>query len=322
MRLTRMSWLVPVLVAAGVAVSACGPVHPGAAATVGNTRITDDQVQKAARVMLEDSGTRASAQADLAGLRRDVLSRLIKDELLSRGAALRGVTVSEADVQHELAALRKQEGSQQQLEQAAAAAGIAAADLHDYLYYYLMQQRLADALTKGRTVATAHVEVISVTDKATADTVLAKVRQNLGDFPTLARQYSKDQSAANGGDVGQVPIENLPEPLKTDIANKPLNTPFLESDSNGYYIIVVLERGEQPLSALSGTQLGQQIQQQALSQYLASLAARYPITVSPRYGVWDATSQTVVPAGTSATSLTTPAPGTQTALPTPSTPAG
>src|SRR5579875_76960 len=318
-------WHSPLLAAmlgtAALAISACGPAHPGAAATVGDVRITDAQVQKAANVMLQDSGTRAAAQADPAGLRRDVLTRLIKDVLLQRAAASRGVTVSEADVQHELALAEQQEGSRAQLEAAAASNGIAAADLHDYLYYYLLEQGLATALTKDQMVAVAHVKVISLTDKSTADTVLAKVTANPGDFAQLAKQYSQDQSAANGGDVGEVPIDGLTDPLKTDIQNKPLNTPFLESDSSGYYIIMVVDRGNRPLSSVSGSQVAQQLQQQAVTKYLTSIAKQYPISVSPRYGVWDAASQTVVPASNSATSLSTPAAGGAPSSP-PSSPAG
>jgi len=87
-------------------------------------------------------------------------------------------------------------------------------------------------------------EVVSETD---AQRRLANLRERIvtggADFATLARQYSEDGSAANGGDLGwmyehdTVPeFERAMDALKPGEISQPVKTPF------GWHLIQVLER--------------------------------------------------------------------------------
>jgi hypothetical protein len=281
--------------ATSLAVSACGTEHAGAAATVGDTRISVSQVKAGADVMLKDQGTQESASAD-ANLQRSVLSRIIKDTLLDRAASDKGVAVSEGDVKNELADAAKQSGGQTQLESAAAQQGIAKADLHDYIYYALLEQKLGEKLTSGQIIKTAHLSVIMVADKATADKAVAEIGSDPSKFPAAAKKYSTNTaSAAQGGDIGQIPVDTLPEPIKTDVTTKAEGTIFEETIQGTYYVIYLQSRDDTPISELSGTQAAAQTQQAAVTKYLGTISASDHVTVSPRYGSWDAETLAVVP---------------------------
>ena len=304
LRASRRMALAGLACAAALGVTACGPVHAGAAATVGDTRITSNQVQTGAATMLNDAGTKASAAADPTGLQRQVLTNLIRDQLVAKGAQLKGVTVTEAAVQNQLADLSKQSGSRRQLEQTAAQHGIAAADLHDFIYYQLLQQSLEAKLTVGQTLETVHLKGIVVTQKPLADEALNRALADPTSFADLAQQYSQDPtSKANGGDLGDFATSSLPDPVKTDVETKALNVPFEETDGSTYYVFLITSRGKQPLLKTSA---GQQLAQQALTSYLLSLNKQYPVKVSPRYGSWDQQSQAVTVAGTGSSPLSVP----------------
>lgn len=283
--------------ATSLAVSACGTVHAGAAATVGDTRIPVSQVKANADTMLKDAGTGSAAAAN-EDLQRSVLSRIIKDKLLDRAASDKGVTVTQGEVKNELADAAKQSGGEEQLESAAAQQGIAKADLHDYVYYALLEQRLGEKLTSGQSIKTAHLGVIMVADKATADKAVAEIGSDPSKFADAAKKYSTNAaSAAQGGDIGDIPIDTLPEPIKTDVTTKAEGTIFEETLQGSYYVIYLQSRADTPLSDLSGTQAATQTQQAAVTKYLGTISASDHVSVSPRYGTWDADTLTVVAGG-------------------------
>ena len=273
---------------AGLGLSACGTPHPGAAAVVGSTRISINQLNTAVSTMLNDSGTASSASSDVASLRRTVLTRLVRDALVVDGAKLKGVSVSEGDVQNELsAALQQEGGSQAQLNAVAAQQGIAAADLHDYIYYAVLESKIADALTKDDTVQEVDAAHILVADKATADKILAQVQADPSKFAALAKQYSTDTgSKNNGGDLGFAPKGSYVEPFDNEVNTAPVGSIFEVHTQYGYHVVHVIDRKQVPVSQLTQTQ-AQQIQGQAFNTFLLSVAKRDGVTINPRYGSWD-----------------------------------
>jgi len=298
--------------ASGLAITGCAPTHAGAAATVGGDRITVNQVKAGAATMLADSGTKDSAAADPAGLQRSVLTRLITNDLVADAARSKGVTVSEGDVQTALVSAKQAQGGEAQLESAAAQSGVAAADIHDYLYYELLREKLGAALTVDAKVPTIDLRVIAVADKATADKVLALVQADPTQFAAAVQQYSQDSSTVpNGGDIGDVPLVALNEPLQTDVASKAVGDIFEEVIGGQYYIFLVHSRETTAISDLDSS-MAQQFQLQALNDYLSTVAKQNPVSVSPRYGAWDAAKVTVVASpgalSSSATTVVSPPP--------------
>ena len=134
--------------AALVAVTACGPVHTGAAATVGHTRISVAQVRAATKASLAAAGTSDAPQADSPDFERASLTTLIRNHLLADAAAAKKVTVSEGDVQDFLAKLRTTNGSD---ENTAKNNNIPLSSLHQVAYQGLLVDKLEASVAPGQT---------------------------------------------------------------------------------------------------------------------------------------------------------------------------
>jgi hypothetical protein len=107
---------------ASPALTACGsgPAHPGAAAVVGDHRITVSSLQS--QVNEVRSAEAKSAQGDQlvdasGALSAQTLSMLVQNEVIAKAASKAGITVTDAEVQQEHgAALQQFSGNEQQLE--------------------------------------------------------------------------------------------------------------------------------------------------------------------------------------------------------------
>jgi peptidyl-prolyl cis-trans isomerase SurA len=103
--------------------------------------------------------------------------------------------------------------------------------------------------THARHILIKLSEVVSESDaKHRMDDIKERL-DNGGNFSDLARQYSEDGSASNGGDLGWLnPGDTVPEfekamnALKDNEISQPVRTPF------GWHIIQVLERRSQDMS--------------------------------------------------------------------------
>lgn len=138
--------------AALVAVTACGPVHTGAAATVGHTRISVAQVQAATKATLAASDPSAAPAADSPDAERASLTTLIRNDILIDAAAAKKVTVSEGDVQDLLTKLRTTNGSD---ENTAKNNNIPLSSLHQVAYQGLLVNKLEASVAAGQTDPTA-----------------------------------------------------------------------------------------------------------------------------------------------------------------------
>ncbi|MER5598995.1 SurA N-terminal domain-containing protein [Streptomyces sp. NPDC002265] len=130
------------LVAAAPLLAACGnDAHPGAAAVVGDQRITVSQlesrvqeVRDAQRASVPDEAQYARVVAGTGSLTRDTLHGMVLDRVLQRAAQDAGVTVTRNEIQQMRAGLEQQAGG---------AAGLEAAWLQQY---DVPPQRLDDNL--------------------------------------------------------------------------------------------------------------------------------------------------------------------------------
>jgi hypothetical protein len=141
--------------ALALAVSGCGPVHEGAAATVGSTRISVAALNAAAA---RSSATTTGAATDRTTTVQSSLTALIQGDLIADGAKAKGVTVSEADIQSFLATQRLTNGSDEAFAQAN---GIAFADLHQAVYEALLFNKLITSVSAGQTDQTAQQQALT-----------------------------------------------------------------------------------------------------------------------------------------------------------------
>jgi hypothetical protein len=144
--------------AVGVALcaSACGPLHEGAAATVGSTRISVAALNTA--VTKATATPAAAAPADRTGTVQSTLTALIQGDLIADGAKQKGVTVSEADIQSFLEKQRQTNGSDAATAQAN---GIALGDLHQAVYEALLLNKLIAVVAAAGADQTAQQKALT-----------------------------------------------------------------------------------------------------------------------------------------------------------------
>jgi parvulin-like peptidyl-prolyl isomerase len=287
---------------------------PDAAAVIGGSRISIAALQSQVDAALKDPQITAALSnqqfssglgGSQAGFVRLTLGRLISDKLIDEAAAAHHVTVTSKEISDQTAQFVQQAGSMSALEQQAAeSVGVTPAQLPDLIRLTVLQQELSDALVAELPATpeqlsaeyqkdidqfdTLDVSQIAVSKKALADQILAKVQQNPASFEALAAKYSLDTTtSANGGEVGQLGGVAHARPGSVGIAH-----------GNGVYSVVrVNSRNIVPLSQAT-LQLKETLysaQATALLQKaLTDEGDKLGVNVSPRYGKWDPTSQTVV----------------------------
>jgi len=297
-RLRRAAAFGVALAAAGVALSACAPVHAGAAATVGSDRITTGQVKDLVQRTLADPTFAAKGGADVSSVQREELTNLVQHKLLDLAAAQEHVSVSDGEVSTQISSIQQQEGSKELLEADAAKNGIAPSDIRDYFYYNLLEQKLAPKIT----TPVVHAAHILVKDKATADKILAEVQADPSQFEGIAKSQSTDtQSGANGGDLGTVPSIEYVAEFATAVDSAKVGSYFVVQSQFGWHVVHLISRTSESLQDLatqaqqSGDSNAQQVVGEVMSRYLESVAKNAGgISVNPRYGTWDPAQAAVV----------------------------
>ncbi|MET9775400.1 SurA N-terminal domain-containing protein [Streptomyces sp. NPDC006367] len=143
------------IAAASPLLTACGnDAHPGAAAVVGDQRITVSQletrvgeVREAQRAAVPDETRYQQVVARTGTLARDTLHGMVLDRVLHHAAQDAGVTVTRKEVQRMRAGLEEQAGGAEQLETAwLQQYGVAPERLDDNLRVQLEAQKLAEHL--------------------------------------------------------------------------------------------------------------------------------------------------------------------------------
>ncbi|GIW78183.1 MAG: peptidylprolyl isomerase [Phycisphaerae bacterium] len=168
----------------------------------------------------------------------------------------------------------------------------------------LLMRRLIEDLTKDITVTDEEVQqfyeqnkdafktpeeykvrMIVVDDEALAKQILVELYQG-ADFADKARQYSKDKSAWQGGDLGylsEFPFEKMADAVK--VLDKGAVSPVFKGPQ-GYYIVKLEDkRGGEPIAfdqvkdyLKSQIMLGKQ--QEAVMAFVEQLRQQIPVTVN------------------------------------------
>ena len=325
-RRARLSIASAIVVVLGGTLAGC-TTSPGAAAIVGSQRISAQTLQATVNRALADPAAQQQLGQDRGAFVRSELSRLITNVIVARVAADQHVTVTNSDIDHELDTLAQQAGGRQQLIQAASGSGVPQQDLRTFIRYFVMQQKIGDALAGAVQVSDAELQAeyqknidtydqvdsahILLKTKAEADSVLAQVRKNPSSFASLAARLSLDTgSKGNGGELGFQPHSQFVKPFADAIfAAKPGS--FIEVHSQfGWHVVHVIAHRVTPLAEvapqLKSSILGPR-RQALLQQKLAAAAKKLGVHVNPRYGRWDAATDKVV-APSDRGGLSSPAP--------------
>jgi foldase protein PrsA len=306
-----------------------GPVRSGAAATVGNIRISTADLAGLVSRGLKDPQAQQQ-NADKAKFQRDTLGRLIRHRILTEVARIEHVTATPGQVDAKIAQFEQQAGGHQQLIQQAAQGGIAERDLRSFVSDLVLNDVIGDKVTEGIVVPPAQIEAlyrqnaaqydqvhaahILVADKAKADTLLAQVKADPSQFARLAAQNSTDTSNKDkGGDLGFAGRGQFVKEFEAAVfAAKPGD--FLEVKTQfGYHVVHVIERRTTTLEQATPELRRGVLQQQRdtrVGVLLSTVAKKLNVKVNPRFGRWDATQLTVLPASSKdAVSSPAPSPG-------------
>jgi hypothetical protein len=143
---------VPALAALALAVAACSPQHPGAAATVGNTRVSVTALNTATAITVKTPDATTGQLPDRTTAVQSSLTQIIRDDLIADAAKAKGVTVTEAEIQAFLQQQRQTNGSD---AATANANGIPLEGLHAAVYQALLLNKLITAVAPGQTDQTA-----------------------------------------------------------------------------------------------------------------------------------------------------------------------
>jgi hypothetical protein len=152
-RFARTATGVPALaLVAGLALAACSPVHAGAAATIGSTRVSVSALNTAVAVAVVTPDVTTGQLPDRPTAVLASLTQIIRDDLIADAAKAKGVTATEAEIQAFLAQARQSTGSD---AATAAQAHIPLDALHAAAYENVLINNLAAALAPGVTDQTA-----------------------------------------------------------------------------------------------------------------------------------------------------------------------
>jgi parvulin-like peptidyl-prolyl isomerase len=309
-----------------LALAGCGDgeLRTGAAAVVGDTRISDAQLATLVDAAKANPEAAKGIAQDEAGYTRQELSRLVNREILAITAREEGVSIGEGAVDARLAEFAEQSGGREELDRQAAENGLAGTALRDFVRDLVLSDALGDKLVAGSGPDTAALRAaydrdaakynqvrashILVADKGLADSLLAQVKADPSKMADLARQFSTDTgSKEKGGDLGFASQgQFVPEFDAAVFGGKPGDVVQVQTQF-GFHVIKVEERRtttfEQAEPELRESAVAER-RDAALADRLRRTAEGLKISVNPRYGRYDVQASEIVPVDSAVSSPT------------------
>jgi foldase protein PrsA len=313
-----------VAIALSAVLAACGVATPPAA-TVGDDRITDDQLTQdisafrfLSAINQAPCGQAIEGETAQSACARFTLTTLIQEDLVKGYARDHHITVDTAEVTKSLTDLRSALGDT--LAQQLAAEDLTQRDLTDIVGRILLFNEVQTAVAASRVddaqvrrlyqeqrlqFTQIHAKHILVKTRAQALDIERQVTtQNFG---RLAEENSIDpSSASNGGDLGTLPASTLdPTFVHAALAlhpgeiSEPVHTGF------GWHIIQLVGVQVQPFDQVS-EQLAGPLRAKAFTDWLQEQLGSSQITVNPKYGRFDPSTGNVVPIRSTATGSAAP----------------
>ena len=276
------------ITAVGVVISGCGagPSQVGSAAIVGSTAVPLDTVQS----RLDAALAKPEAVAQLAQsgvgppeIARDVVTRSVMHDLLSRVATAENIVVSEADV-----------------DQALAESGGADAALAQTLYDLpTLRERVRDQI-----IATRYAERVVPGLTVTADLVAASSQDDAAEKagvlnvggPAADALFTDPETSRRGVSYQ---AERSPEAAATVLFGLPEGrTAYFQpsSQQSGWIVLRVTERSTAGAGPDALASVGQAELATIGERLLQPLSEEVGVRVNPRYGVWDPVTMRVVAA--------------------------
>ncbi len=208
----------------------------------------------------------ADGKEKLKEVKSKVIDQLKNDEVARQLIAKNKITVSQKDINDQIKQITDSAGGADKVKDVLAKYyGWTLDDLKLKVKFQLAKQKLQEKIGSDETLNAQY--------KAKAKDVLDKVKAG-GDFGDLAKQYSEDSSAANGGDLGFLPKgQTVPEFETAMFALQPGQVSDLVKTKYGYHIIKVIEKKDDTVHVAHIL-----IKTPDFDQYLAGQVAKTKIT--------------------------------------------
>jgi len=136
--------LVAAAAAAAILLSACGNQQAGAAATLGDTRISESTLSSEVQAVLVAKGQPATSVDE--ALPPEILSRLITIELVDELAAREGIAVTQGQIDEQLANYEGQAGDRAAVEKLFIEQGVAPSQIESIVKLNIQAQELGIAI--------------------------------------------------------------------------------------------------------------------------------------------------------------------------------
>lgn len=165
-----------------------------------------------------------------------LLERMIDQELLNQLAAKYNISVSDQEIEKKTQELIEEIGNHQSLEQQLK-------DLYDWLIPDFQQEIIKPFLLKNKlSLAIILDDRINKEARSKAEEILTKLKEGKESFENLARQYSEDVTALQGGDLGYFSQgQMVPEFERAAFSLKAGEISDIVKTQFGYHIIKVEE---------------------------------------------------------------------------------
>jgi hypothetical protein len=301
MRLARRRFVAGLLLAVALGgVTACR-TDPNVAAYVGDTRITEAQLDDAVNQRLEDKAIAAYAKDKEADFTRRVLGFLVDEDVYQAVAARYSVTVSNAQVRSRIDELLNGQDPQATYAQLAQQ-GISRQDVLENVRQQLIRQEVAkaeglsDALTaeglrtayeqQKQSLARTELGYILVPDQTTADTVVAQLNANPRLYGRIAARFPGQLTLAAPQPFASA---DVPQPLAQGVAQAQPNTAFaVPVQSVGGVVVAFVGARQVPTFEEARSQLETQAASTvdaAATKVVDKIRNDLDVTINPRYGV-------------------------------------
>lgn len=286
----KVGRVVAVAAVVGALVSGCGsgPSQVGSAVIIGSTAVPVEQVQSRLDTALGKKDTVAQLASSGVGppeIAREVVTRTVLHDLLTRTATAEGIAVSEADVD---AALAQAGGVDEALGQSI----YDLPALRERVRDRLVAARYAQRVLPGLTVTADLIAATSAADAA------AKARVLAAGGPEADALFTQNPDTSRRGMAYQAATS--PEAAATVLFGlSPGRTAWFQPSAQGGWIVLkVTDRQTAPApDAAASSSLSESDLSTIGERLMQPVAEQVGVRVNPRYGVWDPISLRVLPPG-------------------------